>query len=81
MQYRYQVASDVVRDGLGVELIDDDRNGRWGIQCDANSSLTISLFSEGLPFTEVEKLMRVARSELGQLRTVRLCPPLQPGHA
>lgn len=67
MKYRYQVASDVVRDGLGVELTDDDRNVVAEVfRCDANNTLTISLFSEELPFMEVEKLVRVARRELIQ---------------
>ncbi|WP_371766061.1 hypothetical protein [Massilia sp.] len=66
MQYRYQFASDVVRDGMGLELTDE----RWNVladvfRCDANKSLTISLFSEGLPFTEIEKLGSMAWKELG----------------
>jgi hypothetical protein len=66
MTYRYQVASDVVRDGLGVELIDDRRTVVAEVfRCDANNSLTISLFAEELPFSEVEKLVQMARSELG----------------
>jgi hypothetical protein len=67
MTYRYQVASDIVRDGLGVELIDDHRNVVAEVfRCDAKNSLTISLFAEELPFSEVEKLVQMARSELGQ---------------
>lgn len=65
MKYRYQVASDVVRDGLGLELLDDRSNVLAEVfRCDANNSLTISLFSEGLPFAEVEKLVLMARKEL-----------------
>jgi hypothetical protein len=67
MTYRYQIASDIVRDGLGVELIDDHRNVVAEVfRCDANNSLTISLFAEELPFSEVEKLVQMARSELRQ---------------
>jgi hypothetical protein len=66
MKYRYQVASDVVRDGLGLELIDESRNVLAEVfRCDANNSVTVSLFSEGLPFAEVEKLVLLARTELG----------------
>ena len=67
MTYRYQIASDIVRDGLGVELIDDHRNVVGEVfRCDANNSLTISFFAEELPFLEVEKLVQMARGELGQ---------------
>jgi hypothetical protein len=66
MKYRYQVASDVVRDGLGLELVDERNNVLAEVfRRDANNSLTISLFSEGLPFAEVEKLVLMAREELG----------------
>jgi hypothetical protein len=66
MKFRYQFTSDVVRDGLGLELTDE----RWNplavvFRCDANNTLTVSLLAEGLPFTEIEKLMRMARQELG----------------
>jgi hypothetical protein len=59
--------ADVVRDGLGVELKDDRRKVVAEVfRCDADTSLTISLFAEELPFLEVEKLVQMARSELGQ---------------
>ncbi|KFX81282.1 ATPase, partial [Ralstonia solanacearum] len=32
---------------------------------DANNSLEVSLFDDGLPFVEVERLFRIARTELG----------------
>jgi hypothetical protein len=66
MTYQYQIASDIVRDGLGVELVDDYRNVVAEMfRCDANNSLTVSLFAEELPFSEVEKLVQMARGELG----------------
>lgn len=66
MRYRYQVASDVVRDGLGLELVDDRSNVLAEVfRCDADNSLTVSVFSEGLPFAEVERLVLMARRELG----------------
>jgi hypothetical protein len=82
MRYRYQVASDVVRDGLGVELINDYGNVVAEVfRCDANNSLIISLFAEELPYTEVEKLVRIARSELGQFEDGTPLPePLQLIH-
>jgi hypothetical protein len=66
MNYRYQFASDVIRDGMGLELTDENWNVLAEVfRCDANNSLTISLFSEGLPFIEIEKLVLIARKELG----------------
>jgi hypothetical protein len=66
MKFRYQFAANVVRDGMGLELTDE----RWNplaevFRCDANNTLTISLFAEGLPFTEIERLVLMARKELG----------------
>lgn len=66
MQYRYQFASDVIRDGMGLELTDESWNVLAEVfRCDADNSLTISLFFEGLPFTEIEKLVLMARKDLG----------------
>ena len=66
MKFRYQFASDVVRDGLSLELTDE----RWNplakvFRCDADNTLTVSVFAGGLPFTEVERLVLMARKELG----------------
>ncbi|AYZ62277.1 hypothetical protein EGY31_02760 [Burkholderia multivorans] len=66
MEYQFHVASDVLRDGLGVELTDTDGNVLAEVfRCDADNSLTVSLFSDGLPFPLVEKLVQLAREELG----------------
>ncbi len=66
MKFRYQFTSDVVRHGMGLELTDESWNPLAVVfRCDANNTLTVSLFAEGLPFTEIEKLVRVARNELG----------------
>jgi len=66
MRFRYQFISDIVRDGLGLELT-DERGDPLAVvfRCDANKTLTVSLFAEGLPFTEIERLMQIARKELG----------------
>lgn len=66
MKYRFQIASDVIRDGLGVELVDSIGKVLAEVfRCDADHSLTISLFADGLPFPLIEKLVLMARSELG----------------
>lgn len=65
MEYRFQVASDIRRDGLGVELTDAVGNVLAEVfRCDADNSLTVSLFSEGLPFAQIEALVLMAREEL-----------------
>jgi len=66
MGYRFQVASDVIRDGLGVESLGSADNVLAEVfRCDADNSLKISLFNEGLPFPQVEKLILMVRAELG----------------
>jgi len=43
MEYRFQVASDIVRDGLGVELTDSRGNVLAEVfRCDADNSLKVS---------------------------------------
>ncbi|GGC94019.1 hypothetical protein [Undibacterium terreum] len=65
MEYRFQVASDVIRDGLGVELTDSNGDVLAEVfRCDADNSLKISMFAENLPFAMVEKLVLIARDEL-----------------
>jgi hypothetical protein len=65
MEYRFQVASDIRRDGLGVELTDAVGNVLAEVfRCDADNSLTVSLFSEELPFAQIEALVLMAREEL-----------------
>lgn len=51
MKHRFQVASDVMRDGLGVELTDADGNVLAEIfRCDADITLKFFSFTEELPF-------------------------------
>ena len=65
MEYRFQIASDIIRDGLGVELIDADGTVLAEVfQCDADHSLKVALFCDVLPFLQVEKLVQMAREEL-----------------
>ncbi|WP_081538637.1 hypothetical protein [Burkholderia stagnalis] len=65
MEYRFQVASDIRRDGLGIELMGADGNVLAEVfRCDADNSLTVSLFSDALPFPQVEELILMAREQL-----------------
>lgn len=66
MTFRYQLAADIVRDGMSLELTDE----RWNplakvFRCDAVNTLTVSVFVAELPFTEIERLVLMARKELG----------------
>jgi hypothetical protein len=66
MEYRFQIASDVIRDGLGLELVDPIGKVLAEVfRCDADHSLKVSLFTDELPFPLMEKLVLMARSELG----------------
>jgi hypothetical protein len=51
---------------MRLELTDESWNVLAEVfRCDADHSLTISLFAEKLPFIEIEKLVLMARKELG----------------
>jgi hypothetical protein len=64
-QWRIQVASDVARDGLGVELVGPDGSLLAEVfRCDADNTLTVGVF-ERLPLGAVEWLLARAREELG----------------
>jgi hypothetical protein len=66
MKYRYQFTSNVVRDSLSLELTDENWKPLAVVsRFDADHKLTMTLLTEELPFTEVEKLIRMAREELG----------------
>ncbi|MCL9844168.1 hypothetical protein [Ralstonia solanacearum] len=66
MGFQLQVASDVQRDGLGLEFLNDSGEIVAEVfRSDANNSLEVTLFDDGLPFVEVERLFRIARTKLG----------------
>lgn len=64
--YRYQIASDVQRDGLGLELITDDYNIVAEVfRSDKEKTLTFRCFSEAeLPLSIVEQMLEIAKREL-----------------
>ena len=66
MTYRLQIASDVLRDGLGVELIDERTREVVAevFRRDSDNKLLFTAFTQDLPFIEIERLMAIARSEL-----------------
>lgn len=62
---RFQIASDLQRDGLGMEMVDsNDRVIAEVFRSDRHKTLTLSLFVEPLPFKAVKHLMEKARAEL-----------------
>lgn len=66
MEYRFQLASDVVRDGLGLELHVNGNVLAEVFRCDADNSLTVSVYAEDVPFIFIEKLLRMALEKLGE---------------
>ena len=71
--YKLQFASDIVRDGLGVELIDGDFHVHAEVfRCDKNDTVIFSAFSSDIPFVQIERLIAAARAEL---------PPFEDGKA
>ena len=62
--FRKQVASDVIRDGLGIELLSGDQVVAEVFRCDADRSLVITTFGNDLPLIAVEQLIAVARERL-----------------
>ena len=60
-----QVASDVIRDGLGVELLDGQRQVVAEVfRCDADHTVMVSLFVEQVPLHALEMLVSRAKERL-----------------
>lgn len=62
--FRVQLASDVIRDGLGLELLRADRVVAEVFRCDANRSLTVTTFDQNIPLTAMEAFIAMARVRL-----------------
>lgn len=64
-KWRTQLASDIIRDGLGVELIArNDEVVAEVFRCDANHAVSVSLFVEALPLQAMEILIAQAKERL-----------------
>ena len=60
-----QVVSDVVRDGLGVELLlEGNRVVAEVFRCDADHTVSVSLFVEAVPLQALQFLLDRAKVEL-----------------
>ena len=74
--YSIQIASDINRDGLGLELIDINGDVLAEVfRSDRENSLTFSAFVESIPYVWVEALIFKARMELGCFENGAAFPP------
>lgn len=63
---RYQVASDINRDGLGLELLDASDNVVAEVfRCDADNTLYLNTFAFDISVQDIDALLARAREELG----------------
>jgi len=65
-EWTTQVASDVQRDGLGLELIRRGRVVAAVFRCDAGHSISVTCFEDGVPLPVFEWFLCRAREELGR---------------
>lgn len=73
---RFRKFSDIIRDGLGIELLNEESKVVAEVfRYDGNNTLTVSLFQTDLPCTHIEKMISVARSELGEFENGKALPP------
>lgn len=62
-----QTASDVVRNGLGEELLDEKHKVMAEIfRCDEYDTLTFCSWGIEIPLIQIEELIRYAREKLGE---------------
>jgi len=64
-QYKIQTASDIIRDGLGVELVNSENDVLAEIfRNDSNHTLIVNTFQNELPLDAIESLVKFARERL-----------------
>ena len=83
--WRMQLASDIVRDGLGLELlVEPNRVAAEVFRCDANHTVTVRLFEDGIPSEVLDELVQRARERLGSFEDGAPLPAMfqwdGPGH-
>ena len=58
-------ASDVIRDGLGVELMDEKQNTLAEVfRCDSRQEVIVTTFNNDIPLDALEALISYARNYL-----------------
>ncbi|MDR4307944.1 hypothetical protein IHQ68_15080 [Chelatococcus sambhunathii] len=73
--FRFQVASDIHRDGLGLELWENEEMVAEVFRCDADNSLSFSCWKIDIPFVHVERMVKLARTRLGEFENGEPLPP------
>lgn len=60
---KIQTASDVIRDGLGCELVTEGGDVVAEVfRCDASRSITVTTFANDVPLDAIERLIGFARN-------------------
>ena len=62
--YRLQIASDIPRDGLGLELLDDAGVIAEVFRADSDHTVTVNVFRNETPLDVFEEFIRQARTQL-----------------
>ena len=63
--WKLQMASDIIRDGLGLELLDGEDNIAAEVfRCDADHTVIVGIFAAGVPQVVLEELVETARTRL-----------------
>jgi hypothetical protein len=64
--YRFMIASDIIRDGIGCELYDSENNFLAEIfRNDARRIIEFTCNVENIPFVVIEKLSQIFKDEIG----------------
>ena len=65
MKYRIQIASDIIRDGLGVELLGEGQNPVAEVfRSDKDLTLALNTFGNDIPVNILEDLLAYAKHTL-----------------
>jgi hypothetical protein len=63
--YKTQVASDIVRDGLGVELLSESSDVVAEVfRCDRDHTVLVSTLRNDIPLEAIDRLIRFAKERL-----------------
>ena len=63
---RFQIASDLERDGMGLELLDEAGDVVAEVfSSDRDRVVTLSTYGNDIELSDVERLIRTARARLG----------------
>jgi hypothetical protein len=78
-QHYVLIASDVVHDGIGVELWDEERNLAAEVfRCDADKTVLLNTFGNAVPLDVLESFTRFARESLDPFEDGTSLPAVEP---